>query len=161
MRTVFKAGTEKPTDFLWDLSGIASVDLSGTVQKMQVASRVCLPTSTNTLTDIPAWAFSNLDKCAGVYVDGEDYIENTINFGGASFTKIDKGALSYFENESINAIILPLTITDVADNAFAGNKMTITVKTAEKVDALVSTIKASGVSVNYTNLDGTVNYLAD
>lgn len=161
VRTVFKAGTEKPTDFLWDLSGIASVDLSGTVQKMQVASRVCLPTSTNTLTDIPAWAFSNLDKCAGVYVDGENYIENTINFGGASFTKIDKGALSYFENESINAIILPLTITDVADNAFAGNKMTITVKTAEKVDALANAISASGVSVNYTNLDGTVNYLAD
>ena len=161
VRTVFKAGTEKPTDFLWDLSGIASVDLSGTVQKMQVASRVCLPISTNTLTDIPAWAFSNLEKCAGIYVDGEDYIENTINFGGASFTKIDKGALSYFENETINEVILPLTITDVADNAFVGNTMTITVKTAEKVDALVSAIKASGVSVNYTNLDGTVDYLAD
>ena len=39
--------------------------------------------------------------------------------------------------------------------------MTITVKTAEKVDALANAISASGVSVNYTNLDGTVNYLAD
>lgn len=160
VKTIFKAGTES-VESLWDLSGIASVDLAGTVQKMQVASRVCLPTSTNTLGDIPAWAFSNLDKCAGIYVDGEEYIEKTINFGNASFTKIDKGALSYFENETIDTVILPSTITEVADNAFAGNKIVITIKTAEKVDAIANAITASGVSVNYTNLDGTVDYLAD
>lgn len=155
VKTIFKAGNEA-VENLWDLSGIDSVNISGTLQRMQAQARVCLPASVNDLDEIPGWAFSNTLKCTGIYIVGEEYKENTVNLGNAKFTKVGSGAFTYLGDSTINTIILPTTITDVSENAFNNNTAALTVKTETKVDAIATVIAGldSSAYVSYTNLSG-------